>query len=125
MAHLIKMIIVWESIFLTLYSFMYFAGAAKRVVFLTVLSLQRLGTSYLLLLVQYCEDQKKRPLGALNLVESFVSHIWTWNWTEQVLCTERMSYCNANKCKMDNNCNVLLCNSELKEKNMRGISGPY
>ena len=28
----------------------------------------------------------------------------------------------SNKCKMHNNCNVLLCNSELKEKNVRGIS---
>ena len=32
-----------------------------------------------------------------------------------------MSYCNANKCKMDNNCNVLLCNSEFKEQNMRAF----
>ena len=43
--------------------------------FVRVLSLQRLGASYLLLLVQYCEDEGKRPLGVLNLVGSFVSHL--------------------------------------------------
>ena len=70
--------------------------------FLRVLSLQRLGTSYLLLLVQYCEDQKKRPLGGLLYLtfeleiepnKCCVQNVWVTAMQINAKCTIIAMFC--------------------------------